>query len=290
MKMTGIYGGYATQTELDDQYDVERVVPNIEKYLTYYVDGSAASREALKPQMRLSYGPTVAESLNLFPAQKPGKRPIFLFFHGGWWRSNPADLFDVIAMGPAAAGFVVANVNYALCPTVTITEIVRQARAAVAWIARNADRFDGDPDQIFVGGHSAGGHITGMLLLTDWVGDYGLAPDVVKGGLSISGLFDMAPFAHSWLQPALRLSGQEILNISPIRIVRECATPLIAAWGGAETTAFGIQSNDFLKAWAAKGNKGAPLEIPGKNHFDVLDGFETADGTLTKALLSLAST
>lgn len=98
MKMTGIYGGYATQTELDDQYDVERVVPNIEKYLAYYVDGSAASREALKPQMRLSYGPTVAESLNLFPAQKPGKRPIFLFFHGGWWRSNPADLFDVMAL------------------------------------------------------------------------------------------------------------------------------------------------------------------------------------------------
>ncbi|MDF0490080.1 hypothetical protein PX554_18250 [Sphingomonas sp. H39-1-10] len=116
-----------------------------------------------------------------------------------------------------------------------------------------------------------------------------LAHDVVKGGLSISRLFDMAPFVHSWLQAALRLSGQEILNISPIRIVKACATPLIAAWGGAETTAFGNQSNNFLEAWAAMGNKGAPLEIPGKNHFDVLDGFETVDGTLTQALLSLAS-
>ena len=88
-------------------------------------------------------------------------------------------------------------VNYALCPKVTIDEIVRQARAAIAWTYKSAGSFGGDPERIYVAGHSAGGHLTGMLLLTNWEGDYALPKEFIKGACAISNLFNLAPFPYT---------------------------------------------------------------------------------------------
>ena len=153
-----------------------------------------------------------------------------MFIHGGYWKSLTSRVFGMVATGPVAAGMCVVNVTYALCPEVEIGEIVRQVRAAVAWTARNADSFGGDPDRIIVSGHSAGGHLTATTLLTDW-GRYGLPTDVVKGGFAISGLFDLEPLAYSFMQPALRITGDTILRHSPQRNVVPVATPLAIAWG-----------------------------------------------------------
>jgi len=281
-----MYGGFATQEELDREYDVEKSVPDFSIYVTHFLGNSALAREVTPHQADVPYGPTKAETANIFPAAVPGS-PVLIFIHGGYWKALTAHVFDMVAPGPVAAGYAVVNVTYALCPVVTITEIVRQVRAAIAWTWRHAPSFNGDPNRIYLAGHSAGGHLTAMAVLTDWAEDYGLPDDVVKAAMPISGLFDLSPFPMSFVQPQLRLSAEEVQRVSPILHIRPSPTPLVVAWGAAETAAFQRQSKDFLAAWQAAGNAGEALPIPGANHFEVLDGFMTADGLMTRRLDAL---
>jgi len=263
--MKRLYGGFATQEELDREYNAEQSVPDFGACVKHFLDSSAAARSSLAHQADVPYGPTKAESANVFPAAAPGS-PV------------------LVAPGPVAAGYAVVNVTYALCPAVTITEIVRQVRAAIAWTYRHAASFNGDPGRIYVAGHSAGGHLTAMAMLTDWEEEYGLPDTLVKGGIPISGLFDLRPFPATFLQPKLRLSAEEVERVSPLFHVRAMPAPLVVAWGGAESGSFRKQSLDFLSAWQAAGNAGEALPIEGAHHFMVLDGFMTADGLMTRTL------
>ena len=284
--MTLMYGGFATQEELDREYDAEKSVPDFGACVRHFLDSSATARAALAHRLDVPYGPTLAECANVFPASAPGS-PVLVFVHGGYWKALTAHVFDMVALGPVAAGYAVVNVTYALCPHVTITEIVRQVRAAIAWTYRNAGSFNGDPGRIYVSGHSAGGHLTGMAVLTRWQEEYGLPADLIKGALPISGLFDLRPFPASFLQPKLRLSAEEVERVSPLRHVRAAPTPLAVAWGGAESASFRQQSLGFLSAWRAAGNAGEALPVEGANHFTVLDGFLTADGLMTRTLQAM---
>jgi arylformamidase len=285
--MKSLYAGYADQAELDKAYDVENSVPDFGMYAQKFTVESEAARAALHCRLNVPYGPTLMENVDIFmPKTGGGKAPILVFIHGGYWKSLTASVFSVMAIGPVEAGMCVVNVTYALCPEVEIGEIVRQVRAAVAWTARNAETFGGDPDRIIVSGHSAGGHLTATTMLTDW-GLYGLPANLVKGGFAISGLFDLEPLSYSFMQPALRLTGETILRHSPLHNVVSNPIPLAIAWGDADPEAFSGQSKRFAAAWSAAGNRYGIFEIANANHFQVLDGFKTADGLMTRTVLDL---
>lgn len=190
-----------------------------------------------------------------------------------------------MADGPVSAGVTTAVLNYALCPDVTIDEIVRQSRAAVAWLNQNAEDFGGDSSRIYVAGHSAGGHLTAMVLSTDWEDRYGISGDVITGGCSISGLFDLEPFPYTYLQPQLQLTWGQVRHNSPIRHIPDSAPPLLVTYGGEETSEMQRQSNDFLAAWKENQLDGEFLSQPGKDHFSAIDGFLNADSPLCRAIL-----
>ncbi|MEQ8349152.1 MAG: alpha/beta hydrolase [Sneathiellaceae bacterium] len=304
--MTRLYRTFTSQEEIDAQYDVEAMVADFAPVAAFFVDGSAAARRDLDPRLGLRFGPTVDEYLDFFPAaasESPGRgpagrgrRPLLVFIHGGYWRILSAREFSLVARGPVAAGISVAVTNYALCPGVTIDEITRQSRAALAWLWAHADELDIDRERIFVAGHSAGGQQVGMLALTDWAGRYGLPGDLVKGGVAISGLFDLEPLAYSWLAPKLLLDHQTILRQSPQRWIPGTGAnppartpPLLLTLGGDESAEFHRQTADFAAAWKAGGHRATLLEQPGCDHFTAIHGFAEPGSRLMRAIVEMVA-
>ncbi|MFO1161633.1 MAG: alpha/beta hydrolase [Reyranellaceae bacterium] len=279
-----LYRNFLSQEEIDANYrtDIGLDLPGL---MRHYTTESARVRKELPCRPGLKYGPTRAESLDFFPG-RPGA-PVLMFIHGGYWRLGAAGDFSVLAAGPAAHGIAVAVTNYALCPAVTIDEITRQNRAALAWLWHNAGELGIDRERIFIAGHSAGGQQVGMMLATDWSGQYDLPADVVKGALAVSGVFDLRPLRHSWLQPKLQLTADTIERQSPLFHVPATAPPLVVTCGGAEPAEFIRQSHEYLAAWQHAGLTGRFVEQPGANHFVAVESLADADGLLTKVTREL---
>ena len=279
-----LYRNFETQEALDEQYNVEAAVDDFEEYAQFYVEKSEEVREDLDSHLDVSFGPTTAEHLDIFPAEDP-EAPVLLFIHGGYWHSLSSKEFSLVAKGPVSEGVTTVVMNYALCPKVTIDEIVRQTRAAVVWIADNIEEYNGDPDQLYVSGHSAGGHLVGMLLATDWERDYGRSSEIIKGATGISGLYDLQPFPYTWLQPKLQLTWGQVRRNSPIRHIPDDAHPLLITYGGAEPDEMGRQSEAFLDAWRDAGHEGSHVPQPEDDHFSAIDGFLDPESDLLTAML-----
>lgn len=268
-----LYRDFASQEELDRQYNVEAIHPDFGSVVRFYVGESEKTRNELKAQFNVPFGPTRDEHSDIYPAEAPGPRPIFVFIHGGYWRALSSKEFALVARAPVADGITAIVTNYSLCPNVTIDEITRQSRAAVAWAYRHAPSFGGDSNRIYVAGHSAGGQQVGMLLATDWEGEYGLPADVIKGGIAVSGIFDLHPLAYTWLAPRLLLTHETILRQSPLFHIPDKAPPLIVTHGGQEPPEFHRQAREYLTAWQAKGLKGGYFAQPEADHFTAIAGF-----------------
>lgn len=285
--MPKLYRDFTTQAEIDAQYDVEASVPDFSVYARHFIDESRLARHRLRGELDVPYGPTRAETLDIFPASRPDA-PVFMFIHGGYWRILSSKEFSCVALGLHALDITTVVVNYELCPTVTIDEIVRQNRAAVAWVLRRIARYGGDPTRVILGGHSAGGHLTAMCLQTDWEGVYGLPRDPLIGAVMVSGLFDLHPLRYTNMQPLLQIDDGTIQRCSPLFHVRPCATPALVTWGADEPSEFERQSDAYLAKWKAAGNGARRVPQEGANHFTAIYGFEDPKSMLCQWIAQAA--
>lgn len=250
--------------ELEREYSPRLLVEDLQPYIDRYTELSAAARASLAVERGVAYGPTKDEVLDFFPAPSPGA-PVHVFIHGGYWRLLGKDESAFAAPAFVRAGASFVALNYALAPSVGLDEIVRQCRAAVAWLYRNVRRLGGDPERIFVSGSSAGGHLVAMLLAQGWQADSGLPGDVVKGGCAVSGIFDLEPLLHCAINETLRMDAAAARRNSPLFLPPSSAA-LAVAWGEVETAEWKRQNLEYASRW---GDCEA-AEIPGRNHYDVI--------------------
>ncbi|MDP3651786.1 MAG: alpha/beta hydrolase [Rhodoferax sp.] len=284
-----LYRDFVSQAQIDAQYNPSLALAPTADPMRHYAAQAQQARTQLPCVLDVPYGPTVAETLDIFPAAQPNA-PVFLFIHGGYWRALSSKDFSGVALGLQPLGITTVVINYALCPQVSIDEIARQARAAVAWTLRNIARYGGDPTCAAIGGHSAGGHLAAMCLQTRWAEDYGLPPDPLAGAVLVSGLYDLEPLRYSYLQPQIQLNEGTIRRNSPAFTVRPCRTPVWMTWGGNETTEFSRQSGVLHAAWQAAGNAAELRAIPGADHFTAIHGFEDPNSALCQWLAHTLNT
>lgn len=256
---------------LDRMYNNRALVPEHAMHFARWADASEDAREAHLCQTNVAYGQGPMETLDVFPSNKSGA-PVVVFIHGGWWRALDKSQHSFIAPAFKNLGGCVFLPNYALCPAVTIPQITLQMVQALAWVYRNAKKFGGDPNRIYVVGHSAGGHLAAMLLDCLWPA-YGkdLPADLVKGAMSISGLYDLEPIMHTpFLKADLRLTPEQVRLASPALLPAPKKGVLYAVAGAQESAEF-IRHNKLIQqAW---GKQVVPVceTIPERNHFSVLE-------------------
>ena len=179
------------QETLDAQYNQRSLVPDADDYIAVDVAESARVRQKLDCRIDVAYGPGEDETLDLFPAAAPGS-PVVVYMHGGAWTRSDKSNESFMAEAFVAAGAAFVAVNFGLCPKVTLDEMIRQAREAVAWSCENAQDFNADPGRLYIAGHSSGGHVGGMMAVTDWTA-HNLPRGLIKGALLCSGMYDLAP-------------------------------------------------------------------------------------------------
>jgi arylformamidase len=283
--MPFLYRDFDTQAQIDAQYNPSLPLPDASAPGRHYVERAQQARAQLRCTLDVPYGPTVHETLDIFPAAAPNA-PVFIFIHGGYWRALSSKEFSGVALGLQPLGITTVVINYALCPFVSIDEITRQARAAVAWTVRNIAQHGGDPARVAIGGHSAGAHLAAMCLQTPWAQDYALAQDPLQAAVLVSGLYDLQPLRYSYLQAQIQLDDGIIRRNSPAFSVRPCPTPTWITWGADETAEFARQASTLHSAWEAAGNQAALHALPGSDHFTAIHGFEEPASALCQWLAS----
>ncbi len=269
--------------ELDRQYDARASVPSFEAEYAHYVAASNAVLAAVPRRADLVYDPASGERLDLWVAG-PGT-PVFLWIHGGYWRALSKHDNAFVVPGLLAHGISVAVMDYSLAPAVGIEEIVRQTRAAAAWLHHQGADLDVDTAHLHIGGSSAGGHLVAMLLAAGWHDDFGIPEDLIGTALGLSGLYDLAPLVHTKVDGWMRFDRDRIAAVSPIgQVPRGSSARFLAAVGGRETDEFRRQTRDYLARWRDAGNAGAEIAMDEANHFDIALALGDPHGVLARTV------
>jgi arylformamidase len=273
----------------NSMYNNRALVPNFADHFSSWVEGSQAARTQLACQLDLAYGEGPNETLDIFPAKKPNA-PVIVFIHGGYWRSLDKSDHSFVAPAMHDMGACVVVVNYALCPgtptePITIPDIALQMTHALAWVWKHIAKYGGNPQNVVVAGHSAGGHLAAMLLACDWKAvDPSIPTHWIQKALSISGLYDLTPLRKTpFLQESLQLTAAHAKMASPALWPRPKKGILYTVAGGDESEEFLRHNRLIHQTW---GPKTVPVceALPGLNHFSIVSDL-TKKGTRLNALL-----
>ena len=273
--MTAVYRDFS-QAGLDAAYNNRAVAPRLAQTKADWDRRSLAMYASATVDRDLAYGSGERQRLDFFHAHSKG-RPTLAYIHGGYWQLNEKEPNAFIAAGPLAHDFNVALIEYTLAPAATMSQIVAEIRAAIAWLVARLQPELNAGKRLVVAGHSAGGHLTAMAT--------GL-PEVTAA-LPISGLFDLEPIRLSYLNAPLAMDVKEASANSPLRLPLP-SVPMTVAFGDAELPELVRQSREYAAALKAAGRPVRELALHGEDHFSILEQMARADGALALELARLA--
>jgi arylformamidase len=264
---------------LDAAYNNSVAVVDSPQWLERWRARSAQVRAGPHARLDVPYGKRPRQRLDYFPSGVQ-RAPLFVFIHGGYWQRNDKEMFAFVADGPQPHGIDVATVGYTLTPDARLTEIVHEIEQALSFLSQRTDDFGFARDRLFVGGWSAGGHLTAMAA----------RHAAVRGGIPISGIFDLEPIALNYLNEKLALDPSEVETLSPLRILRDRSAPLRMFVGGSELPELKRQSASYAEAARERRLPVQLTVLPGHHHFSILDEICRPDGAITTALRELIET
>ena len=285
---TAVFQTYDQDT-LDKAYDNRGRFPDTADCKNAQSVGSDEAKAAYENKLDVRFGDGEADLLDIYFGEGTGPRPIHVFFHGGYWKSNTKNDFGFVAKPFVPHGVTTVVAEYPLIPSVRMGGLIDRCRAALEWVWRNADSFGGDRDRITISGHSAGGHITAMMLQTDFpsYGD-GLPKDLVKAGCSISGVSDLEPVRLSFQNDELQFSAEEAREFSTLFMEPAHSGPFLAVAGGLEGEEFIRQTTALAEAWSAKGMDVECQVMDGKHHFTTINQYLDAESELSRKVRGMA--
>jgi arylformamidase len=276
------------QAALDAAYDQAAYAPNRQQLIKRRISDSQLARRLIGEPERVAYGPTATERLDIYLTRRFAA-PVFIFIHGGAWRSGRSKEFVVPAEMFLAAGahYIVPDFAWVQDVDGSLMVLADQVRRAIAWVYENVAHFGGNPSQLYIGGHSSGGHLAAVALTTDWLNDFGLPADIIKGGMCISGIYDLTPVRLSARNTYVKFDDETVAALSPIRHLDRLRAPLIVAYGTCESPEFQRQNREFAAAVESAGKKVRPLVGENYNHFELPETLGNPYGLLGRAALEL---
>lgn len=277
-----VWGDY-TQEELNAQYNQGTLIPNSSDYADRNAAESARVRDALDCTLDVVYGAAEEQKLDIFPAPAAGA-PVVIYSHGGAWTRSNKEGTHYLAENFVGKGLNYVTLEFTLAPKASLDEMVSQVRDGVKWVYDNAASFGGDPNRIIMTGHSSGGHLAGMMTVTDWEKERGIPGDVLKAALCGSGMYDLEPVRLSARNDYLHLDEEAARRNSSILQIPSTDMPLVMCIGGGELDEFRRQNKAFAAAWEKHGNSVQLFDLPGLNHFEVGQQYANPDAPFIKAL------
>ena len=274
------------QKALDDAYDQAVYAPNRDQLLARRnLQGEAARRRLGEPR-RFAYGAGANEQLDVYASLKGNA--VHVFVHGGAWRigraaeyAAPAEMFV-----QAGAHYVALDFDNAPECDGNLMVMAAQVRSALAWVYRNAAKFAGDPERIWVSATSSGAHLAAVAATTDWQAQFGLPEDIVKGYTLCSGMYDLEAPRLSKRSAYVKFTDEMEEALSPQRHLGRIQAPIGLLYGSLETPEFKRQAQEFAAALAAAGKAVELIHAEGYNHFELAETLANPYGPMGRAVLA----
>jgi len=264
-----------SQQELDRGLNNGQAVAGSAEIVAGWDQRSAELRKLRSAHLDLRYGPRERNRIDVFKAAEAA--PTLLFIHGGYWQTRAKETFALFAEGPMVHGINVALIGYTLAPDATLDEIVAEIHAGIDFLGRELPALGGDGKGIVVSGWSAGGHLTAMAL----------SHPFVRGGMAISGIYDLEPIRHSYLNVKLGLDEAASHRNSPMMQAGGPMKPLSLVVGSAELPLLRKQTADFAAHRATYGLPVTYEEIVGADHFSIMTEIASPAGRITTLIRQL---
>lgn len=273
-----VYKNYSQQ-ELNDQYNNRLHVPDYANYFERWEKLSRQTENEYTLVKDIAYGEHARERLDIFPAKVSNTKTL-VFIHGGYWHLFDKSLFHFLAATFLQENVTTVLINYPLAPAANMNDIVSSCGAAMQWLYKNIMNYNGDPEAMYVMGHSAGAHLAAMLLCDD-------NTNFLKGGTFLSGLYELEPVILSYVNDILGLDKATALENSPVFFTPVNQCPLLFVAGSSETDEFKDQTTEIYEHWKSKHSAISLLQIAGKNHYSILDAVTEKSSVLQSAIFRM---
>jgi arylformamidase len=270
-----VYKSY-NQEQLNDQYNTRLQVPD---YASYFDRWGSVSRQTAEQNTILkdiSFGDHPEERLDIFPSKIHHSKTL-VFIHGGYWHLLDKAMFHFLAGHFLKYNVTTVLINYPLAPRSSIDEIVASCRKALRWLHDNVIRYNGDPTDLYLLGHSAGGHLASMLLVEQ-------EAKFIQAVISLSGVFRLEPVMQSYLNDSIGMDRENAIKNSPVFLNPANDCPLLLVTGTDESDEFKAQSEELYESWKGKNSNIEILKVPQKNHYSILDAVVEKDSILRAAI------